>query len=276
MASRWRYVLPNLVTCASISAGMLSIAEAVNASFESAAWFALLCVLLDKLDGTVARMLGASSRFGIEMDSLSDLIGFGVAPSVLILAFLSGQSAATPLAAAQPLYRAAVYLACILYVVAAALRLAKFNILTEVYGGHFFFGIPTTVCGALLMTYFLTTRKYGAPAWALELMPAFMLVLALLMVSRIPLPKVGKRRTLFMNIFTLVNVALVYIFGLLRIFPEYLLGVAVVYLLVGTAWAMSKRVRPPAPTPQEAAAPPPAADQPAGPAAEAESPISDP
>ena len=283
MVRRWRYVVPNLVTCASIGAAMLSIAEAMNAHFESSAWFALLCVLMDKLDGTVARLLGASSRFGIEMDSLSDLIGFGVAPAVLILAFLSGQSAATPLAV-LPLYRAGVYIACILYVVAAALRLAKFNILTDAYGPHFFFGIPTTVCGGLLMSYFLTARKYGAPLWAFEILPGAMVACALAMVSRIPLPKMGKRKTLFVNVFTMANVCLVYIFGLLRLFPEYLLWAAVTYLVVGISWAMMKRVRPPRPVPAAPpgpAAPPvsPQAEEPAGvvaAGAEPEEPVSGP
>jgi CDP-diacylglycerol---serine O-phosphatidyltransferase len=272
---RWRYVLPNLVTCASIGAAMLSIAEALNAHWDSSAWFALLCVLMDKLDGTVARLLGASSRFGIEMDSLADLIGFGVAPAVLILAYLGGQSAASPLAA-QPLFRAGVYISCILYVVAAALRLAKFNILTDAYGPHYFFGIPTTVCGGLMMTIFLTARKYNAPLWVFESLPAGMIACALAMVSRIPLPKMGKRRTLAMNIFTMTNVCLVYVFGLLRVFPEYLLWAAVTYLVVGTSWAMMKRVRPPRlvpAAPAGAAAPP---VEPSVPAGEPEKPVSGP
>jgi CDP-diacylglycerol--serine O-phosphatidyltransferase len=244
LTPRWRYALPNVVTCISLTAALLAINEAIAARFDSAAWFILLCVLLDKLDGTVARALGASSRFGIELDSLSDLCGFGVAPAVLMLAYLVGRNAATPLAP-ELWYRIAAYAGCLLYVIGAALRLAKFNVLTDIYGKEFFFGIPTTLCGALTATWFLTARKHGLPAIALEIIPAVMLVLALAMVSRIPLPKVRKRKTLTMNVVQITNVVLVYTFAPLRLFPAYLFAVSVLYVSAGTAWALAKGIKPP-------------------------------
>jgi len=159
MGMRIRYALPNAVTCISIVAAVLSIAESMAARFESAAWLVLLCVLLDKADGTVARALKASSRFGIEMDSLSDLCSFGVAPAVLTIAYLTGP--ASPSLVANVLwFRIAVYAGSCLFVIAAALRLAKFNVLTDVYGKEFFFGIPTTFCGGAVGSYFLTAQKY--------------------------------------------------------------------------------------------------------------------
>jgi len=255
MRGRWRFALPNLITCLSMTAGLLGVSEAIAARFESSAWFILLCVLLDKADGTVARWLRATSRFGIEMDSLSDLISFGVAPAVLALAFLSGKAAATPLAALAQ-YRALVYAGSFLYVIAAALRLAKFNVVTETYGSKFFFGIPTTVCGALVASYFLTARKYALPIRTLEALPVVMIVLALLMVSRIPFPKVGRRETLVMNAFTLVNVFFVYLCGLLRIFPEFLLGCAVIYPVVGAIWALGRGIKPPPLAPPSEEKPP--------------------
>ncbi len=257
MNGRWRYVLPNLVTCLSIVAALISIAEAISGHFDSSAWYINLCVLLDKADGTVARALKASSRFGIEMDSLSDLVSFGVAPAILIISFLTGKGAETPLAT-LPLYRAAVYAGCFLYVIGAALRLAKFNVLTDVYGKEFFFGIPTTTCGALVSCAFLTARKYSAPPLVFELAPALMLVFALLMVSRLPLPKIGKRKTLVMNVFTLASLLFVYVFALLRILPEYLLALGLIYLIPGLIWALAKGIKPPKLSPSAAkAAPPP-------------------
>ncbi len=242
---RLRYALPNAVTCISIVAALLSIAESLAGRFESAAWFVLLCVLLDKADGTVARMLKASSRFGIEMDSLSDLCSFGVAPAVLSIAYLAGPSAATPLAS-ELWFRIAVYSGSALFVICAALRLAKFNVLTDVYGKEFFFGIPTTFCGGASCSYFLAVQKYFLPPIALEIFPAILAVLALLMVSRIPLPKIHKRKTLTMNVVQIANLVCVYVCGLLRIFPEYLLAIALVYLVTGTVWAAAKGIKPPA------------------------------
>lgn len=245
MGMRIRYALPNAVTCISIVAALLSIAESVAGRFDSAAWFVLLCVLLDKADGTVARLLKASSRFGIEMDSLSDLCSFGVAPAVLSIAYLVGPNAQTPLAT-ELWYRIAVYSGSALFVIAAALRLAKFNVLTDVYGKEFFFGIPTTFCGGAAGAYFLTAQKYFLPPIALEVFPAILTVLAVAMVSRIPLPKIHKRKTLAMNVVQVTNLICVYICGILRIFPEYLLVIALVYLITGTVWAAAKGIRPPA------------------------------
>lgn len=240
MVVRWRFVLPSFITCISITAGLLSISEALVGRFESSAWFILLCVLLDKLDGTVARLLKATSHFGIELDSLSDFLAFGVAPSTLVLAMLVHRQW-------LPGYRYLVYVACGLYVISAALRLAKYNIKTEDHGCLHFFGIPTTFCGAMVCLVFLTVRKYSLPEELVLALPFLMIALSLLMVSNVPLRKIGLRKFLPMDIFTVVNVFLVYLFGVLRIFPEYMLTLGVIYLVIGTLWSTLAGVRPPAP-----------------------------
>jgi CDP-diacylglycerol--serine O-phosphatidyltransferase len=258
MGMRFRYALPNAVTCLSLVASLLSIAEAVAGRFESSAWFVLLCVLLDKADGTVARALKASSRFGIEMDSLSDLCSFGVAPAVLTIAYLCGPSSTSALAG-ELWFRILVYSGSAIFVIASALRLAKFNVLTDVYGKEFFFGIPTTMAGGVSTTYFLTALKYYLPPIALEVLPAILTLLALMMVSRIPLPKITKRKTLVMNVVQICILVFIYIFGILRIFPEYCFAVGFSYLVAGTIWASAKGIRPPALDDhgQPLAAPPP-------------------
>jgi len=240
----WRFVVPSMVTSTSIVVGFLGIAEAVSGRFESAAWLILLCVLLDKADGTVARLLKASSRFGLELDSLSDLITFGVAPAVLVLALLA-KPPPGGLVQVLPHYGYLTYASAALYVVAAALRLAKFNVVSDRYGSTHFFGMPTTLVGALVCAYFLTVRKYDLSPIFVQILPLLLIVLALLMVSRIPLRKVGLRRSLAFNIFALTNVVGVYVFGILRLFPEYLLTVAVVYMGLGSVWATLAGVRAP-------------------------------
>lgn len=77
------YILPNLFTTASLFAGFLSITLAISGDFDNAAWAILFSALMDGLDGKVARLTGSASQFGVEYDSLSDAIAFGVAPGVL-------------------------------------------------------------------------------------------------------------------------------------------------------------------------------------------------
>ena len=245
MAAPVRYVAPNLVTCVGLCAGLLSICETIAGDYVSAGWFIMLSVLLDKLDGGVARLLNASSRFGMELDSLSDLITFGVAPGVLVLGIMTGAGTGTVLAPPGSLMRAATYTGVFFYVIAAALRLAKFNVVSDDYGKGFFFGIPPTAAGALTSLYYLTVAKYALPLPYVLALPGVLMVFGFLMVSRIPLPKYGRRQATWLNIFQLVNIVLVYICGLARILPEYLLGCGLLYLFVGSGWALVKRVRPP-------------------------------
>ena len=251
--SRWRYVAPNAVTCVGIGVGLASMFLAMSGATAPAAWMIIVAVLLDKVDGTVARLLGASSRFGEQMDSFSDLVTFGVAPAVLLLAATQGGAEGPlPPAAGTALYRFLAYAAATLYVVAAALRLARFNLTTGAYGPDFFFGLPTTVVGALLATAYLMLWKYPAPALQLYAMPIAYVVLALLMVSRLPLPKLRLRRSRAVNLFQLVNIVLVYFHGLTWYlfpehlwFPEYMLGITLLYVFTGTIWAFRSGIRPP-------------------------------
>ncbi len=245
MAAPVRYVAPNLVTCIGLCAGLLSICETIAGDYSAAAWFIMLSVLLDKLDGAVARLLNASSRFGMELDSLSDLITFGVAPGVLVLGIMTGGEPSGQLAPAGGLLRAATYTGCFFFVIATALRLAKFNVLADDYGKDFFFGFPTTAAGALVAVSYLTAIKYGLPIMFVKALPGLLLLLGLLMVSRMPLPAYSRRQAAWLNIFQFVNFAGIYICGFFRIFPEYIMACGLLYLVVGSSWAMLKGIRPP-------------------------------
>jgi len=244
-----RFVAPNLVTSIGIAVGMLSVAAALRGSIEVAAWLVIIAALLDKLDGTVARLLNASSRFGEQMDSFSDLITFGVAPAVFFLAWSEGPIIAGTV---DPLYRGVTYSCASLYVIAAALRLSKFNLFSSYFGKQYFFGVPTTLCGALLAASALTLLKYDATAFLLYFMPVAHAGLALLMVSNVPLPKLGKRGSTWLDVFQVVNVVLVYLLGLAALFlprdwrfPEYLLGCALLYLVVGAGSSLARGVQAP-------------------------------
>ncbi|NLI93644.1 MAG: CDP-diacylglycerol--serine O-phosphatidyltransferase [Peptococcaceae bacterium] len=166
-------ILPCIFTSANLFFGFLAIIFAMDHHLRSAAGMILLSVLMDSLDGKVARKLKASSDFGKELDSLSDVISFGLAPAVLIYVFVYQNH--------WPLWGA---LVSGLFTLCGALRLARFNILCST---DYFVGVPITFAGgfmALLLLFF------DRIPW--EVYPVAMSVLAVLMVSSLQVPKLGK------------------------------------------------------------------------------------
>ena len=110
------YILPNLITSASLFGGFYAIVAAFDGNYRNAAIAILISAVLDGLDGMVARLTCSTSKFGVEYDSLSDLVAFGLAPGILIFTW-----------ALRPFGRYG-WLAAFLYVVCGALRLARFNV----------------------------------------------------------------------------------------------------------------------------------------------------
>jgi len=237
----WRYAIPNLLTCVSLSAALLSICSTIEGDLRGAAWLILLCVLLDKADGSAARLVRGSSRFGVEMDSLTDLVAFGVAPAVLVLTEVRH----TPAMQGAAWLRYLCYGGVFWFVIGSALRLAKFNVVSDTYGKEHFFGFPTTLCGAFVACFYLVAKTYPPVGAYLPWLPLAMLALGLLMVSRVPLPKVRVQKSIVLNAILFSNVACVYIFGFARIFPEYLLAVSVIYMLLSLV-SLARGVRAPA------------------------------
>jgi CDP-diacylglycerol---serine O-phosphatidyltransferase len=230
-----RYVAPNFVTCVGLSLGLLAMFRAIEGDGVSAAWWIMACVLIDKLDGSLARLLDAQSEFGVQMDSLSDLITFCVTPAVCTVALVA-HGAPALLVPAWALWGAAM-----LYASAGALRLARFNLTTEEDGGDAFQGVPTTMAGAFVAALFLVAARYGLTDWFFLYAPVILITLGLAMVSPLPIPKVKLRRSRFINGFIIVNGTLVYVAGLTRLFPEYLLGVLFVYLFAGGGYYLIAR-----------------------------------
>ena len=133
------YLLPNLITSLSMFMGFLSMVWAVQSRFEEAGLAIVLSALLDGMDGKVARLTHTASEFGVQYDSLADLIAFGLAPAFLLWQWqLEG------------LGRFGVVVA-FLFAACGALRLARFNISTAVTGKRFFIGLLITFVMALLM-----------------------------------------------------------------------------------------------------------------------------
>lgn len=202
------------------------------------------CVLLDKLDGTVARLLNATSSFGVEFDSLADLLAFGVAPVVLLYKFLLSNLDTGPIFA-DGFAQVALLFGLGFYMLAVAVRLARYNIKSMPFGDRFFYGLPTTLVGALLAAVLLTHLKYGLATEILLLYPLFFFASGVFMVSNLRIPKLVRRKNRTVNLLQWTNVLVVYTFGVFQVFPEYLLASGIFYAVVGVAYCLvtSKQFR---------------------------------
>ncbi len=135
------YVLPNLFTLAALFGGFYAIVMAMNGRFELASMGVFCAMVLDSLDGRVARMTNTQSAFGEQMDSLSDMVSFGAAPALIAYMW-----------ALQGLGRWG-WIAAFVYCACAALRLARFNVNTGVVDKRFFQGLPSPAAAALVMGF---------------------------------------------------------------------------------------------------------------------------
>jgi CDP-diacylglycerol--serine O-phosphatidyltransferase len=138
LARRGIYLLPNLFTTGALFAGFYAIVQAMNGRFDQAAAAIFVAMVLDGLDGRVARMTRTQSAFGAEYDSLSDMVSFGVAPALVMYSFaLKGMGKLG-------------WIAAFIYCAGAALRLARFNTLLEVQDKRWFQGLPSPAAASLV------------------------------------------------------------------------------------------------------------------------------
>jgi len=166
------YLLPNTLTLCGMFAGFFAILSAINGEFLYAAWAIILANIFDGLDGWIARLTNTSTRFGIELDSLSDLVAFGVAPSVMMYKWVLAP------------YERFGWAAAFLFVACGALRLARFNVQTGAPGSKAFKGMPIPAAATILssIVIFYYTFWQGVPEKNI-FFPIITIVLSLLMVS---------------------------------------------------------------------------------------------
>jgi CDP-diacylglycerol--serine O-phosphatidyltransferase len=223
------YIIPNLVTTANLYCGFSSITCAIRSDFVTAAWFILAAAIFDALDGRVARMAKATSKFGVEYDSLSDLISFGLAPGIILFTW-----------ALEPFGRLG-SLAAFLYVCCAALRLARFNVNTETVSKAFFQGVASPIAAGTVATFVIFNNATGFPAEdSLVARQAIALILALslgsLMVSNIPFPSFKELNWRARSSFGYLMIA-VMIMVLIAVKPEITLFLGnAAYLILSLIW----------------------------------------
>lgn len=182
-----RAVVPSLFTTLNIFCGFLSILSVNQGQFQNGAWFIILAAIFDSLDGVMARITRSSSQFGVELDSLADVVSFGAAPSFMV-------------------YQAHLYtlenwgiIIASLPVIFGAIRLARFNVQLVGFDKDHFNGLPIPMQAITLCTYILQYYGdgYGLSGWTDTGLVVLVIVLSLLMVSHVKydtLPKLSKKQ----------------------------------------------------------------------------------
>ena len=176
------YILPNLFTAGSIFLVILSAIWASRGIYEGACWMVLISMVLDGLDGRVARLTNTASKFGVEFDSLADIVAFGVAPAFLLW-FYAGMD-----------YGRYGVVVSAMFVIFGAIRLARFNISTANSEPGVFIGLPIPSAAAIVVLWILIDLKYHflsefQISWALLILG---FVAGILMVSNIRYPSFKK------------------------------------------------------------------------------------
>lgn len=170
------YALPNIFTSANLVFGFLSIVFATQGKFENAAWAVILASVFDLLDGRVARLTNTTTKFGVEFDSLCDLVSFGIAPAMLIyLASLNGFG------------RLGLAVA-IIFALCGALRLARFNVLTGVLPKSYFQGLPIPAASSTVATLFFFAKEMQIDIFRSHLVLGLVFLIAVLMISTVRFP----------------------------------------------------------------------------------------
>lgn len=234
------YIIPNSFTAANLACGFLAIvklSEGGAQSFREAAWLILLANIFDMLDGRVARWTKATSKFGVQFDSLADLVAFGVAPGLLMYKF-SLHAFHAPWGG----------LAAFAFVLCGAARLARFNVQASLETGgpsYFFVGCPIPAAASFLAAAVLivTERGLNLPAGACFVM---VLAAAFMMVSTFPYPSMKKKRNK-LNKKTAIPLGIlfggVFVFALLTYKMSIFFFMIFAYFLSGPLWRCARMLR---------------------------------
>ncbi len=220
-----RIILPNMFTLIGVCIGLSSIKFAFDGNFKFSIIAIIVAAIIDGLDGRIARLIKGTSRVGKELDSLTDVISFGVAPAFIMYIWSLNQIGRVG------------WLICLIYVMCVALRLARFNISSESessWRDNFFEGIPSPAGGVLvLMPLVYSFSEFQIIKLNYDLfVPILFIIISILLISKVPtysLKKIKVQRSF--TIFLLLGVA--FYFGLILIYTfNALVLSAVIYFLI--------------------------------------------
>ena len=177
-----RKILPNLFTLGNLLCGFLAVVNVVEGVFVSAAWWIIIAGIFDALDGKIARLTGGSSEFGIEFDSIADVVSFGIAPAVLFYQYALAESGIFG------------YFLSFCFLAAGGLRLARFNIHATTDKKHFFTGMPIPAGAGILASFILFSENVWGGISHFDLSIVLIVLTSLAMLSNFKyrvLPKIG-------------------------------------------------------------------------------------
>ena len=218
-----RVILPNMLTLIGVCIGLTSIRFALDERYEFAIIAIIIAAVIDGLDGRIARLIKGTSKVGKELDSLTDMISFGVAPAFIMYFWKLNELGRFG------------WLVCLIYVICVALRLARFNVNTggePSWRDNFFEGVPSPAGGILVLTpliFSMSSIELFKIDYAI-IVPIFFIVTSFLLISKFPsysFKKIVIQRKA--TIFLLFGIVL--FFGLLLIYPFNVISVsALIYL----------------------------------------------
>ena len=239
------YILPNLFTTGNLFCGFWAIISVFQERFFYAAIAILLAAVFDVLDGKVARLSGATSKFGIQYDSLADLVSFGIAPALLAFSWALRE------------YGKFGWLAAFLFVVCGALRLARFNVQTSSGEVKYFKGLPIPAAASMIALTILLYLRLIETGWVKDIVILVMIyVLAFLMVSTIRYLSfkelnLAKRKPFSIFIFVVLTMIVIVMEPTIVLF-----GFVLFYIFSGPAnmliaWQKKKALKKMEPVPEE-------------------------
>lgn len=220
-----RLMVPNLITVLAICSGLTGIRYAIEFRYELAVQMVLIAAFLDGIDGRIARLMKATSKFGAQMDSLADIINFGVAPAMVLYIFVLDQA------------RSLGWIAAIIYTIAAGLRLARFNVMSErdikaPWQSSYFVGVPAPAGAFLVLLPVYVSFLGVVPNNAMALVSAaYTLVIAALLISRVPVWSGKSGSRVPRNYMMPIILGVVLLVATLSVYPWQTLSAAVVAYL---------------------------------------------
>lgn len=239
------YILPNLFTTGNLFCGFWAIISVFHEKFEYAAYAILLASVFDVLDGKVARLSGATSKFGVQYDSLADLVSFGIAPALLTFSW-----------ALRP-YGKFGWLAAFLFVVCGALRLARFNVQSASGEVKYFKGLPIPAAALMIALTILLYLELIETGWVKDIaVLAMIYILAFLMVSNIRYFSfkeldLAKRKPFSIFIFIILSMIVIIMQPVIVLFIFALAYVFSGPVMMIRAWRKRKVLRKLEPVPEE-------------------------
>lgn len=228
------YLLPNLFTTGALFAGFYAVIAALRGDFESAPIAILAALVLDGLDGRVARMTNTQSKFGAEYDSLADMVSFGVAPALVMFSFALGELGKFGWSAAF------IYVAC------AALRLARFNTQIDTADKNYFTGLASPSAACIVVSTVWVCNGLGwvgaeLPAEVAVLMACLTAVIGFLMITNFPYYSF-KGIDFHGRVPFVVMILVVFVFGLVTLDPPLIIMLTfLVYAASGPVMAVLKK-----------------------------------